>query len=78
MNRQYRKLQLLIRLGIIDINDFYVVRIYKDAIELQGTFTAEKALFYEQLFKSPGIKKNHENHYLIYERNNIQLTFHIN
>lgn len=41
MKRQIRKLNLMIRFGIIDPNDFYVITVYDDSIKLQGKYKSD-------------------------------------
>lgn len=41
MKRQIRKLNLLIRFGIIDPDDFYVITVYDYCINLQGKYNSD-------------------------------------
>ena len=75
MKTQYRKLQLLIRFGIIDLNDFYSVIVNSYEIQLQGLIDVERMLFYQQIFGSPELEKTSGLHFMIYKKNNIELTF---
>lgn len=40
MKRQIRKLNLMVRFGIIDPDDFYCITTYKSSISLQGKYNS--------------------------------------
>ena len=40
MKRQIRKLNLLIRFGIIDPDDFYCITVHKSSLSLQGKYNS--------------------------------------
>jgi hypothetical protein len=69
MNRQLRKLRLMIRFGI-DLEDFYVVTIGRSDISLQGYLTVKNIKKYKALIPFAIDRNNH----FVGEKNGLVIT----
>lgn len=70
MKKNIDKLNKLIVIGAIDLNDFYNVTVTKYDISLQGHFSGDRMKRYAKFdFKPDG------NGYMVGHRNNVQMAF---